>query len=115
MGVVEDQEFIKAFNSQACQIHDIAVSKGWCEKERNVGELIALMHSELSEALESQRHGDPPNDQIPAFSGVEVEMADCIIRIMDAAVEKGWRVGEALVAKVAFNKTRPYRHGNKNF
>lgn len=73
------------------------------------------MHSELSEALEALRHGNPPDNHIPEFSGVEAEYADTIIRIMDMAAAKGYRVAEALIAKVEYNKTRPYMHGNKKF
>lgn len=73
------------------------------------------MHSELSEALESLRHGNPPSDHIPEFSGVEEELADCIIRIMDYGLAKGHRVAEALAAKIAFNRTRPHMHGGKRF
>lgn len=81
---------------------------------RNDAEMIALMHSELSEALEGLRKGDPPNDQLPKFSYQEVEFADTIIRMMDMALAKGLRIAEALEAKKEYNKGRSYRHGGKS-
>ena len=82
--------------------------------ERNDGEMIALIQSEASEALEALRQGNPPDDKIPEFSGAEAELADVIIRIMDLSERRGWRVAEALVAKAKMNMTRAYKHG-KNF
>jgi NTP pyrophosphatase (non-canonical NTP hydrolase) len=107
--------FAIEFDAVAQEVNHIAIEKGWWESERNEGELIALMHSELSEALEVIRNGNPPDDTIPEFTGVEAELADVIIRIMDMAAAKGYRVGEAVVAKINYNKNRPHKHGGKKF
>ena len=84
-------------------------------RARNDGELIALMHSELSEALEFLRKGNKPSDHIPEFLGVEEEFADVIIRIMDMAHRRGYRLAPAILAKMQFNESRPYKHGGKRF
>jgi NTP pyrophosphatase (non-canonical NTP hydrolase) len=109
------EDFVTTFGILASAANDIAREKGWWKGERNDGELIALMHSELSETLEALRHGNPASDHIPAFSGVEEELADVIIRIMDFAIAKKHRVGEAIIAKIEFNSTREVMHGNKKF
>ena len=73
--------------------------------KRNVGELIALMHSELSEALEADRK-DLMDDKLPHRDGVEVELADAVIRIMDAAGGLGFDLGGAIVEKLEYNRKR---------
>ena len=72
---------------------------------------IALMHSELSEALEGLRKHEPSDDKIPSYTPEEAEYADVIIRIMDTAKAHGLRVGEAVIAKMRMNKTRTHKHG----
>lgn len=88
------------------ECHRIAKSKGWWDTERNDGELIALMHSELSEALEAMRnHGTMDN--------VAEELADCCIRIFDYCGAREIDLEAMLVKKIEYNKSRPYRHGKK--
>ena len=115
MSQCTEAHFISAFYELANKVHENAVNKGWWEKERNDGEIISLMHSELSEALEAIRNGNPPDDKIPEFSGAEAELADVIIRIMDLIPARGWRIGEAIIAKMKMNELRAYKHGGKKF
>jgi NTP pyrophosphatase (non-canonical NTP hydrolase) len=71
---------------------------------------LALMMSELGEAVEGVRK--PAADQhCPQFSSEEIELADCVIRIFDYCGAFGLRLEAALDAKMAYNESRPYKHG----
>lgn len=83
---------------------------GLLTNERNFGEFASLCHSEISEAVEAKRHGDPPDQHCPEFSSSEIELADTIIRIGDFAGANNLRLGEAIIAKLKYNQTRAYKH-----
>ena len=92
--------------------HKTATDAGWYRDPatgepvtRNFGEVIALMHSELSEALEADRKG-LMDDKLPHRCGVEVELADCFIRILDTAAALGLDVAGALIEKNRYNRQR---------
>ena len=136
----------KTINELIEEAHATAVSKGWWEgqDERKFSEQIALMHSELSEALEEWRKwglvetqttedGDviqpgtlyfiTPKSGLTVAEqsdagdckpeGIAAEFADVLIRIFDTCGRYGIPLEEALKVKMAFNKTRPHRHGGK--
>lgn len=73
--------------------------------DRNAGELLALIHSEVSEALEGVRKGKM-DEHLPQFKSEVVEMADAVIRIADYCGGRGLPLGEALSAKLAYNASR---------
>jgi hypothetical protein len=97
--------------------HNTAKEKGWwSERDRNIGEQLALMHSELSEALEEWRSGADIKEIIYEKSkpcGFTIELADLLIRVFDTVGRYELPLIEALIVKMKYNKTRPYRHGNK--
>lgn len=125
----ENVSFVTFFDLIAEAAHNNAKKKGFWETPKSLPEDIALMHEELSEMLGWHRRKLPDiiddkvlvqhdgsgafyrSDHIPDFSGIEEEAADVIIRLMDNAKYRGWRLPEAVLAKMLYNASRPYKHG----
>ncbi len=97
-------------NEYARQVH-AANAKWWQDVDtgqpikRNKGELLALIHSEISEALEGERK-DLMDDKLPHRKMAEVELADALIRIMDYCAGFGYDLQGAFEEKMAYNATR---------
>ena len=112
--IENEQKFVEGFFHVAKLTNRNAIDHGFWEEEPDDGLKIALMHSELSEALEAIRHGNPQDEKIPEFSNLEAELADTVIRIMDFSIQKKLNLPEAILAKHQYNRARPYKH-NKAF
>jgi len=102
---------ILGLNECAKDCHEAAVTGGWWhdsqgkKKERNIGELLCLIHSEISEAMEGARKG-LMDTHLKHKSMMEVELADAIIRIFDLAESKGFNLGQTIYEKLEYNKSR---------
>lgn len=104
-------------NDLVKEIHTTAKEKGWWDEPRSFGDIIALCHSELSEALDEYCNGSKIHQTYIASDGkpegVPVELADVLIRIFDACGYYNIDIASAVKTKVEYNKGRPYRHGGK--
>lgn len=126
-------------NKLSEEIHNNARSKGFYTDEKNIGEMLCLIHSEISEALEADRKGnytklevnwylkgladqdfgatfcndDKFKDKFEAFvkNTFEDELADIMIRVMDLAGYKGIDLESHIKAKMRYNSLREHKHG----
>ena len=124
----------KSLNELAKEIHANARDKGFFEKEKNIGEMLCLIHSEVSEALEADRKDNycslddsqmnvllgwvkdedfKENYQSFVKGSFEEEMADVIIRVLDLCAFKKIDIERHIKAKMRINSLREKYHSKK--
>jgi NTP pyrophosphatase (non-canonical NTP hydrolase) len=103
-------------------VEQVNRDNGWYDEDRRFGEDIALLHSEVSEALEAYRdHGlkdmtGPTTTTMkhhPKPEGVGSELADVLVRLLDTARRCEIDLAAEFIRKVTYNGTRGYKHGGK--
>lgn len=122
---------MKGINELSKEIHQNAKNKGFFDDEKNIGEMLCLIHSEVSEALEADRKSQRTFSNIKAINGwiadkdfilsfknnvkdtFDDELADIMIRVMDLAAFKGIDLEQHIKAKMRFNSLREHKHGKK--
>jgi NTP pyrophosphatase (non-canonical NTP hydrolase) len=113
---------VKSLEEMQQEVLEFCKAKGWYDEPVTFGESIALLHSEASEALEAYRlYG--LEDASVLYSpegiikpeGVGSEIADLFIRILDDCARYGINLRDEYERKMAYNRTRPYRHGKKHY
>ena len=109
------KNFVESIRTMQHAVHENAKAHGWWDEPREDGTVMMLIVSELSELLEELRVGGRESAKIDGFTSEEEELADAVIRILDFAGRKGYRLGSAILAKHAYNLTRPHKHGGKLF
>lgn len=126
---------MKSMNELAQEVFKNAQLKGWYDNHggTNMGERIALIHSEASEMLEADREDRYCKSNINAVNGwhypeefqkayvdnvkgtFEEELADIVIRCLDMAAFKGIDIESHVAAKMRYNTLRPIKHGGKKY
>jgi NTP pyrophosphatase (non-canonical NTP hydrolase) len=109
----------KSLNEMKAEVVAFEESKGWSPNDNQFGTSLALLHSEISEALEAYREGDWGSIRVEDGKpeGVDSEIADTFIRLLSTWAQYldplGFDLEESFDLKMEYNRTRSHRHGGK--
>lgn len=121
---------MKTIEEMQAEVHENNVAHGWFEEDRSVGDDVALLHTEVSEMFEAYRRWgmDDPTPKIQQTmenvslegeaktvkpEGFGSEAADVFIRLLDTCERCGVDLRAEYERKMAYNRTRPYKHGKR--
>lgn len=122
---------MKTLEEMQLEVHENNVAHGWFDTHRLFGDDVALLHSEVSEMYEAYRrwglddatsnehaklygtHPEGGGRVLPKPEGVGSEVADVFIRLLDTCERMGLDLRAEYERKMVYNRTRPYRHGDK--
>ncbi len=136
IGILEDLEkrTLTALRNEA---YDNAKAHGFHDVSRTVGDAMMLIATEVSEAFEAFREGgklnetfyhpgtwgsavelsrepkSPDGSKLYKPVGVPSELADIIIRVLDFCGEHDIDIERIVIEKMAYNRSRPFKHGGK--
>ena len=108
---------MKSLNEISKEVYENSKKHGFWETKRDFGEIIALMHTELSEAFEEYRNGKDLNEtyyeECNKPCGIPSEFADVIIRICDFCGAHNIDLDKIIEEKMEYNKNREFKHNKK--
>lgn len=118
------QNLCAGLNESAKIIHENNKAKGFWDQDRNVGEALMLVVSELGEAMDAHQKGrfaavgesiymEPQVFEARIKDTFEDELADTIIRLLDISAGIGIDIEKHINMKVSYNKTRERLHGKR--
>jgi len=108
---------LKGLNDLAQKFFQNAQDHGFYVSPPSFMERMMLVVSEVSEAVEHHRSGMDPKvtfltgDNKDKPDGIPIELADVLIRVLDACAYYGIDIEAAITRKHLYNVNRPYKHG----